>query len=574
MGTRKSSPTKTGKSQLVLANIMDITRFLAKYLSGKRNVVISTDKSPNTGYSVSKMGIAGKPFYRIRVPDWQSYNLPLNDFEKYRIYRSGLWHESCHVRYTPDQVYTHNPAMDHDIINIIEDRRIEDLGVEEWRGYMPERIFTNAYAMTMRPYPSQMYAPNFPDSARHEAFMQLLITGQMKGKLPPSEQARVEKTVRKVEKGLKRIDKDDHPSQIYTQLAHLTRMVIKDLDLHGFTPQKAMPDPSASSWDDSFTPHRARGKLRVKVKAGMDEFFEEKKKEAKKKKRKDGQKIEPEQIIIEEIEAAKKGTAQVQEEFKKTQKVDIDPALATLIPIASAVPPESFRDQRFINRMHTSLRSWRLGRREVLGESGSRLSIPDYIKDKEKPFVTRIKTSAKGRKILIVTDFSGSMKPNEDQYKRALVSSMEVLDSIGSNLAFFGFGGEQGRGGAFFFRVKRFEEPRWTTNHSAKVAALEANYPSTPTSHAYNALEDYVRRHRPDVTITVTDGGPDNHKATKDAVKRLKKHTRMVAYGIGANAKEAKRMEALLKGFDYHRVFAVDDVQKIPNKMVKLIAPT
>jgi len=38
----------------------------------------------------------------------------------------------------------------HDVINIIEDRRIEDLGVKMWPGYVRERLFSNAYAWSQR----------------------------------------------------------------------------------------------------------------------------------------------------------------------------------------------------------------------------------------------------------------------------------------------------------------------------------------------------------------------------------------------------------------------------------------
>ena len=109
---------RSAAAQTFYANIMDLTRFLARYLSGKRNVMISTDKSRTAGYSVSRDLVRGKPYYHIRVPDWQSYDLPLKGFDKYRIYRSGVWHESSHIRYTPDQVYCFGSnSLEHDVIN-------------------------------------------------------------------------------------------------------------------------------------------------------------------------------------------------------------------------------------------------------------------------------------------------------------------------------------------------------------------------------------------------------------------------------------------------------------------------
>ena len=85
----------------VQANISSLSLFLAKYLSGKNNVVISPD--PNSdGYSVGKRKLVnGQIIYDIKVPHWINYKLPLDDKSKYRVYRSGIWHEAGHVAETP-----------------------------------------------------------------------------------------------------------------------------------------------------------------------------------------------------------------------------------------------------------------------------------------------------------------------------------------------------------------------------------------------------------------------------------------------------------------------------------------
>ena len=123
----------------VQSNISSLALFLAKYLSGKNNVVISPDPNSN-GYSVGKRKLVnGQIIYDIHVPHWINYKLPLDDKSKYRVYRSGIWHEAGHVAETPDQVFTFGARGDevkeplaHDTINILEDRRIEDIGVEKW----------------------------------------------------------------------------------------------------------------------------------------------------------------------------------------------------------------------------------------------------------------------------------------------------------------------------------------------------------------------------------------------------------------------------------------------------------
>ena len=127
---------------------MDVTYFLTKYLSGKQNVMVVPHRSSYAGFSVNinEHPSTGKEYYQVNVPEWDSYHLPVKGFDKYRIYREGVWHESQHIAHTPRVLFkTLKGAtpLRRDILNITEDRRIEDLGVEEWRGYVPERTRRN-----------------------------------------------------------------------------------------------------------------------------------------------------------------------------------------------------------------------------------------------------------------------------------------------------------------------------------------------------------------------------------------------------------------------------------------------
>ena len=316
------------------------------------------------------------------------------------------------------------------------------------------------------------------------------------------------------------------------------------------------------------------------------EEAEEEKKEPKEKLEEEEEEGEPKEggapeekqpmkppVDPEDIERAKKGSESVEREFEDVTRVGEDQLTPAFEPVTSAADPSLYRDAKFISKMNTALRDWRAGWKEVVGRTGSRFSVPDYISSRgEEPFVTTLKRSARGRKILVVADFSGSIAPSQEDYKKAIVSSMEVLDSIGSQTALYGFGGEPIGANQFFFKVKRFEDPKWKPIHSAKTAALQAGG-STPTHTAYKELEAYIKRHRPDVTVTITDGGPDKPQDTLDAVKRLKRHTRMVAFGIGVDAKNRETIEQLLKEFGYNKVFSVANIHDIPPKLVRLMAP-
>jgi len=552
-----------------VANVMDVTNFLAKYLSGQQNVVVTPLQKLSAGFSAGpRKTYQGKQFWNITVPHWAYYDLPVKGFDKYRIYRVGVWHEACHVRFTPlhlfDILKDQKDPIVRELINVIEDRRIEELGVKEWPGYLPERIYQQAYAYALRPKVDTIQDESH---RRFEAFLQRLLIGKWKGNLDQAEAELVEKAAQKVEKELEDIEKEKFDIFKANAIARLAVQVRTILDLK--SPPRRYTDAD-SSWIETFTEPYGEGVSPSDVEEGMEEFFKAKEKEAKEKERVDG-KTKPTEITKEDVEAAKKGTAEVLGEYEKIQKQEtFDPTLVEWVPAASQGPLQEYKDARFINAMNTHLQVWREGFKEFVGKTGTRFSVKEYIKHKDEPFISRVKKSVKGKKILILADFSGSMAPREEEYKKAIISSMTVLDSVGCNLAFFTFGGDPAYGDGFFV-VKTFEQPKLTNTHLAKIAALEASYGCTPTSYAYRKLLKYVEKHRPDVFVTITDGMPDHQYDTEVMVKRLKPLTRMVAFGIAP--KEVQEMARRLKEFGYHDSFAVSSVYEIPPKLVNLIIP-
>jgi hypothetical protein len=278
---------------------MDLTLFLSKFLSGKGDVTITPGAR---GYSMSAEKVGSRTVYTIHVPTWEDYNLPLDPEDKWRIYRSGVWHESMHAKYTPEEVIkigsVNNRVVDpleHDVANIIEDRRIEDLGSKYWKGYVSERLFSNGYAWSQRmdvgdfwkTYLNQWFDPNtgnYDPAAqsflkprlahmRHEAVLQRLITGKIKGgrEIPIQEREKIEKAAEQVESELDRLDPEDL-DRVYRTVADLTSKVIRDLELHHWKPD--ITQLGEDSWDQSFREdHVAHGKQETR--AGIDDYFDE-----------------------------------------------------------------------------------------------------------------------------------------------------------------------------------------------------------------------------------------------------------------------------------------------------------
>jgi uncharacterized membrane protein len=150
-----------------------------------------------------------------------------------------------------------------------------------------------------------------------------------------------------------------------------------------------------------------------------------------------------------------------------------------------------------------------------------------------------------------------------------------VLSRLGIRTGVFTFAKVGGREG--FYAIKTLEEPRWTRSHAATLAALDAEYPTTPIPVIYAKLKKYIERNRPDITLTILHGEPsfsysgiDPRDETKRLAEELKKNTRMVAFGIDTDPTLlAKR----LKELGYHEVAVTSNVQDLRQKIIKLIAP-
>jgi hypothetical protein len=590
------APAGTSTSDYMAANIADVSNFLAKYLTSKERILVQP--YPEGEFSTFKKDYAGFPYDIIIAPEWKSYGLKLPNFDKYRVYREGIWHETDHANYSPAPLYAWGSNNTQKfMINILEDRRVEDTGVQRWPGYVPERIHTQAYFYAVRPDVSTIYDPNEPaDSqknkqARIEAFLQRMLLGKVKGQLPPDQMKIIEDTAQFAERKLKPISLERaDPARVMTDMEALTLEAIKQLDV---APTKdkngkssddgmGMPDYNETSGEKA-----AKGKSQSQIEKGMEEFFKEKEKDLGggggegegeeqgqgkgkesggkdgkgPKDGKDGKQGKKDQFGFtgKDVQNAQKGSSDARAEYTNVAKnTPIDPALASWKPAIDYGPTAPFRDTNFMNHMKTELEKWIKGYEEIRGSSGSRFKVKQWIRDPEQAFVTRLRKSVKGNKVLVLADFSGSTNKFQDQYKRALISGLETLDKVGIKTGLFIYGTD-------FTQVKRFEEPRWTNVHAAKTAAL-ADHDMTATGTAYSMLEEYVKRHRPDVFITLTDGLPNQGVSTDQEVARLKRQTRMIAFGIGD-----ENLNVQLKKFGYNSTFAVPDVSQIPKKLVKTI---
>src|ERR687891_523862 len=147
--------------------LLDIATFLARRWSRnpKAVIVLTQDKIP-----------MGKPDKgQIALPFLNYY--PGTDFQRYRQWRVALWYESMRILHST-KVLSYDHAFGF-ILNTVETKRIELLGLSQWNGMRNEIIFNEGMSWLSRPLLNSIYG-------RYkiaEAFSQYFLTGYVKGEL-------------------------------------------------------------------------------------------------------------------------------------------------------------------------------------------------------------------------------------------------------------------------------------------------------------------------------------------------------------------------------------------------------
>jgi len=257
------------------AAVVEISRFLGTYLSGFPDAAVYPNDSGEEEYSCEESGT-------IHIPDWGKYQIGVKGLSKWRIYRGGLWHETQHLKYSPQDLWDYyKDALEKDVANIVEDRRIESAGVEWHRGYLPEKIYSDAYAYAIRPSVADLWK-NYETAqaeflkgnlsrehvdvalfdVRREALLQNVIGSFQKGTLPPAEQKRIDDVTKEVVKSINQLNttasangwnpRDASDSKkIMKGVDEIVQYVISSLALRTLSKNKNFDD--AHEWDFTFS---------------------------------------------------------------------------------------------------------------------------------------------------------------------------------------------------------------------------------------------------------------------------------------------------------------------------------
>ena len=157
--------------QLQNDTLIDIATFLARRWSGKENVTVGFSKIRQNETRLKEKKV-------LLMPNEHYYG---NDFQKYRQFRVSIWYEAMRLKHC-EKILSNDHAYGF-ILNAIETRRIELVGIKVWKGMVEELIFNYTNMWLSRANLGSI----FGKARTVEAFYQYFLFGDIKGEIQPSQ---------------------------------------------------------------------------------------------------------------------------------------------------------------------------------------------------------------------------------------------------------------------------------------------------------------------------------------------------------------------------------------------------
>ena len=514
--------------QLQNESLVEIATFLVRRWSEKDNIIIEISDKVETKTRLKENKVILTPLEK-RIG---------NDFQKYRQFRTSLWYEAMRIKHCK-KILSNDHAFGF-ILNIMETKRVEELGRRIWKGMDDEIIFNYSYNLVSRPQLHTVYGK----ARLVEAFYQYFMFGAIKGEIQSSHFEKIKKAdafARKIiEKAIKENYETDWLEKNVTE-------IIKILEIDSL-----LTIPISLPF----------------MKAGMPLTEEEMLKVLKiisKNKQSDFGSIDPNAVlsgndVFDEYKV-------LLDENKKTENKGLIPeGVGIQIPSTRNVNETIIYDMSLINGLKTKFKEWKSGWREQHLKSGEEFDEENYIEGHE-PFFTDVKKSIK-TKIVILLDHSSSIASDSIEYKKATLALCEVLSFLRVKFAVYAFSTQNRL--MVCWSIKP-ENVKWNNVTAKRLAQIVANG-STPLAEVYDKMFPILQAKRPNIFLTLTDGEPSDSDAVRKMTKSIKGlGINMVAMGLGPNTIRATNIANNLSHLGYEKTMAVSRLKDIPNKVIKIL---
>jgi hypothetical protein len=512
--------------------LLDIATFLTRRWSGNDKVVIilTPDKSPTTKLDKNQIIIPLLNYY------------PGTDFQKYRQWRVALWYESMRIKRSA-KVLSNEHAFGF-LLNTLETKRIEILGLREWEGMADELMFNEGISWMSRQLLNSIYG-------RYkiaEAFSQYFLTGYLKGELFGGEFDKVKRAADYGNEIVKEAIDNNYDTNWMEQ--HIPKLIkILELDPLVSIPILAPRTRVGASLNQSDMLKQMEKVVHMRYKKADDV----------QKKTKD---IYEGHDVLHEFEALVK-------ESKKTDSKGYESLenFGLSVPDKMDIDETHIYDVDLIQKVKSAFRDWKTGWVERHEESGDEFDVESYVEALPKTFLADFKLSIK-TKVVILLDHSSSIADVELEYKQATIALCEALHYLGIKFAVYAFSTDRQQVKCWIIKPPNI---KWSVVSARRLAQIRASG-GTPLAEVYGLLLPLLKSFKPDIFVTLTDGEPSDFDAVRQmALSYRKMGIHMMAIGVGRNLNDSVGIGHNLKYLNYEKAISVSRLQDIPKKVIKLL---
>ena len=512
--------------------LLDIATFLARRWSFNRRVTIAIapDRPPASKPDKSQIALPSLAYFGG------------TEFQKYRQWRVALWYESMRMRHS-SKVLSNEHAFGF-LLNTIETKRVEILGLQSWEGMERELLFNEGISWMSRQLLNTIYG-------RYkiaEAFSQYFLTGYIKGELFGGETEKVQKATDYANELVSEAVANGHGT------GWMERHVPKLINMLELDPLISIPVLAPRTRMGASLTQSDLLKHIEKVVAKSSKKEQEPEEKAKE--------IYEGNDVMDEFETLVK-------ESKRTENKGYDSLenFGLSVPERMDIDEARLYDLDLIQKVKAAFRSWKTGWKEVHDESGDELDVEALAESLPKPFLSDVKLSIK-TKVVLLLDHSSSIADVELEYKQATIALCEALSYLGVKFAVYAFSTESRQVRAWVIKPPNI---KWSLVCARRLAQIKA-VGGTPLAEVYGLLQPALKSFRPDIFVTLTDGEPSDFDAVRAMVLSYRKAgVKMAAIGVGRNLNDAVDIGHNLKHLNYEKALAVSRLQDMPKKVIGLL---
>ena len=516
--------------QLQNDTLIDIATFLVRRWSGKENVTIEFSKIKQNETRLKEKRV-------LLIPNEHYYG---DHFQKYRQFRVSIWYEAMRLKHC-QKILSNDHAYGF-ILNAIETRRIELLGIKVWRGMTEELIFnyTNMWLSRVN------LGSIFGKARTVEAFYQYFLFEDIKGQMQPNQFNKVTKAVEFAKRVLNEaIEKRYDTTWIESKIPEILKIL--DLDALISIPLSVpLKGPGLA-----ITPNDFAKAMKQVTKSRKDDFSKF-----------DSKNVLEGKTVLDEFKIIKT-------ENKKNEKKGLNTkSIGIQIPDQSNADETKIYDQDLINNLKAKFKEWKTGWKEYHFFVGDEFDNEAYLEGYDRPFVTDVKKSIKTR-VVILLDHSSSIADQQVDYKKATLSLCEVLAFLKIKFSVYAFNTTKRQVMCWLIKP---EDLKWNNSCAKRLAQIPANG-GTPLAEVYDKLYPIMHSKKPDIFLTFSDGEPSDAFAARSMVKSFKSiGIKMVAIGVGRDTRNATIIATNLKYLGFERTLGVSRLKDIPNKVLNVLS--